>query len=124
MLPVPQLDVHAPHICHALTEQSTGQVKSLQLASCAVIGQGVPPPFAVCKITRMRDQEPPSQDRVHVVQDAHAVTSQLLDGLGVVGMNDGLGVGDSVGAAVGGSYVKSTSAVPTRELRSTVSSLL
>ena len=124
MLPVPQLDVHAPHVCHALTEQSTGQVKTLQLASCAVIGQGVPPPFAVCKMTRLRDADPPSHVRVHVVQDAHAVTSQLLDGVGVVGVNEGLGVGDIVGAAVGGSYVKSMSAVPMEALRSTVSGLL
>jgi hypothetical protein len=122
VLPVPQLTVHADHACHPATEQSTGQVKGLHSVLCAVSGQGVPPPVAACAMTRVREATPPSHVRVHVVQDVHTVRTQLVDGVGVVGANEGSGVGDSVGAAVGASYVKSMP-VPKTSARTTTNRL-
>jgi hypothetical protein len=101
--PVPQLTVHAAHACHVLTEQSTGHAKALHWALCSVSGQGVPPPVAGCKIVRVREVAPLSQVRVHATQEPQTDTVQLLDGVGVVGMNVGSLVGESVRAAVGGS---------------------
>jgi hypothetical protein len=103
LFPVLQLTEHAAHASHALTEQSTGQANEPQLVLSSVSGQGVPPPFDGCEMTRRREVLPPSQLRVHADQGAQAVTAQLVEGVGVVGESVGWRVGDWDGAAVGGS---------------------
>jgi hypothetical protein len=100
---LPQLAAHAPHVCHALTAQSTGHASVLHGVVVSVSGHAAPAPRVGLSTPRVRCTVPPSQVTEHAAQLDHASTMQLAGGtVGAgVGAEVGAGVGAELGAGVG-----------------------
>ena len=102
-MPLPQLAAHAPHVCHALTVQSTGHAAGLHGVVVSVSGHAAPAPTVGLSTPRARWDVPPSQVTEHAAQLDHASTMQLAGG--TVGAGDDGGEIVSIaadGAAVEG----------------------
>jgi hypothetical protein len=96
---LPQLAAHVPHVCHALTVQSTGHAPVLHGVVVSVSGHAAPAPRVGLSTPRVRCAVPPSQVSEHAAQLDHASTMQLAGGtasedVGAVAGDDG---GESVG---------------------------
>jgi hypothetical protein len=107
---LPQLAAHAPHVCHALTVQSTGHASVLHGVVVSVSGHAAPAPTVGLSTPRVRCTVPPSQVTEHAAQLDHASTMQLA-GCSVsedVGDDRGeiVGVGSRDGIAVEGAAVE------------------
>ena len=92
---LPQLAAHAPHVCHALTVQSTGHAAGLHGVVVSVSGHAAPAPTVGLSTPRARWEVPPSQVTEHAAQLDHASTMQLAGG------TVGADVGDDGGKIVG-----------------------
>jgi hypothetical protein len=94
---LPQLVVHVPHVCHALTVQSTGHASVLHGFAASVSGHVAPVPTVGLSRPRVRYDVPPSHVTEHAAQLDHASTMQLTAGT----VGEDVGAGDAGGKGVG-----------------------